>query len=247
MPVLIPGRTSDRPSVRHAVRVWRPPLPRNDRSTSATSGATATITARPATTAATSTRSPRRRARRRRASGRRARARLCRRCSRADHATATPTAMSCSTASVAAAPMSPICVACRHTSTSSVAVPASPSTRITPNDVNVNTKTIDAAARIAGRSSGSVTSRNARHGDAPSVAAAASRSRREVVPHRADGAHDDGEVEDHVGQQDRPDAALPAVGQQGEHGGAHHDGRQHEHRGEQGVEHVAARRTRSGR
>ena len=84
--------------------------------------------------------------------------------------------MSCSTASVAAAPMSPICVAWRQTSTSSVAVPASPSTRITPNEVNVNTKTIDAAARIAGRSSGSVTSRNARHGDAPSVAAAASRS-----------------------------------------------------------------------
>ena len=47
---------------------------------------------------------------------------------------------------------------------------------MTPNDVNVNTKTIEPAARIAGRSSGSVISRNARHGDAPSVAAAASRS-----------------------------------------------------------------------
>ncbi len=80
------------------------------------------------------------------------------------------------TANVAATPMSPSCVACRHTSTSSVDVPALPSTRMTPNDVNVKTNTIDAAARIAGRSSGSVTSRNARHGEAPRVAAAASRS-----------------------------------------------------------------------
>ena len=72
--------------------------------------------------------------------------------------------------------MSPICVACRQISTSSVDVPTVPSTRITPYDVNVKTKTIDAAASTAGRSRGSVTSRNARHGDAPSVAAAASRS-----------------------------------------------------------------------
>ena len=72
--------------------------------------------------------------------------------------------------------MSPKRVACRHTSTSIVDVPASPTMRTTPNDVKVKTNTIDAAARTAGRSSGRVISRNARHGDAPSVAAAASRS-----------------------------------------------------------------------
>ena len=104
---------------------------------------------------------------------------------------------------------------------------------MTPNDVNVKTKTIDAAARIAGRSSGSVISRNARHGDAPSVAAAASRSAGQVLPHRADGAHDDGQVEHDVGDEDRRHAALPAGRQEGEDGGAHHDGRQHERRGEQ--------------
>ena len=64
----------------------------------------------------------------------------------------------------------------RQTSTSIVDVPASPSTRTTPNDVNVNTNTMDAAAITAGRSSGNVLSRNARHGEAPRVAAAASRS-----------------------------------------------------------------------
>ena len=116
---------------------------------------------------------------------------------------------------MAAVPMSPSCVARRQISTSTVVVPASPRTRMTPNDVNVKTKTIDAAARIAGRSSGSVTSRNARHGDAPSVAAAASRSGGRWLPQGADGAHDDGEVEQHVGDEDRRHAALerrPAAG-----------------------------------
>ena len=112
-------------------------------------------------------------------------------------------ATSCRTVSVAAAPMSPNCVAWRQISTSIVDAPTPPSRRTTPNDVNVNTKTIAAAARIAGRSSGSVTSRNARHGDAPSVAAAASRSGGSWLPHGADGAHDDGEVEHDVGDDDR--------------------------------------------
>ena len=160
---------------------------------------------------------------------------------------ATPTATSCSTASVAAAPMSPICVACRQTSTSIVAVPASPSTRITPNEVNVNTKTID-----AGGEDGRAQQRQRDLAERPPRRGAergggSLQVGREVVPHRADGAHDDGEVEDDVGQQDRPDAAFPAVGQQGEHRRAHHHRRQHEHRGEQGVEQRAARRTRTGR
>ena len=104
----------------------------------------------------------------------------------------------------AAAPMSPSCVARRQISTSIVDVPAPPSTRTTPNDVNVNRKTIDAAASNAGRSSGSVISRNARHGEAPSVRAAASRSGGQVLPHGADGAHDDGEVEHDVGERGSP-------------------------------------------
>ena len=72
--------------------------------------------------------------------------------------------------------MSPSWVARRQISTSMVVVPTFPRTRITPYEVKVKTKMIDAAARIAGRSNGSVISRKVRHGDAPSVAAAASRS-----------------------------------------------------------------------
>ena len=97
----------------------------------------------------------------------------------------------------------------------------------------MKTKTIDAAARIAGRSSGRVIS--PRH--PPRRRAERGRRRLqvagEVLPHRADGAHDDGEVERDVGGEDRPDAPLDRRGEQGEHGRAHHDGRQHEHRGEQ--------------
>ena len=49
------------------------------------------------------------------------------------------------------------------------------SSSTTPNAVNVNRNTIDAAAMIGGPSSGSVTSRNARARDAPSIRAASSR------------------------------------------------------------------------
>ncbi len=79
-------------------------------------------------------------------------------------------------ASVAAPPMSPSWVARRQTSTSTVVRSAVPKTLITPKEVKVNRKTIAAAAAIADRSSGSVTDRNVRHGPAPSVAAASSRS-----------------------------------------------------------------------
>ncbi len=64
----------------------------------------------------------------------------------------------------------------RQTSTSIVDRPVVPSTRITPNDVNVNMNTIAAAAASAGRNNGSVTSRNVVIGPAPNVAAACSRS-----------------------------------------------------------------------
>ena len=53
-------------------------------------------------------------------------------------------------------------------------VPGPPRIRITPNDVKVKRNTIAAAAAIAGRSDGRVTSRNARHRLAPSMRAASS-------------------------------------------------------------------------
>ena len=159
---------------------------------------------------------------------RRASGRLWRRCWRDAQATPAAIASSCSTASVAAVPMSPSCVARRQISTSMVVVPTSPSTRITPYDVNVKTKMIDAAARIAGRSSGSVTSRNVRHGEAPSVAAAASRSGGRWSHTAPTVRTTTARLNSDVGDEDRRHAALGAGGQQGEHGGAHHDGRQHE-------------------
>ena len=98
------------------------------------------------------------------------------RCCRDVQPTSRPSTASWMMASVAAPPMSPSWVARRQTSTSTVVRSAVPKTRITPNDVNVNRNTIAAAAAIDDRSSGSVTDRNVRHGPAPSVAAASSRS-----------------------------------------------------------------------
>ena len=62
----------------------------------------------------------------------------------ADQATPAPRPPAAAQRRVAAAPMSPSCVARRQISTSIVAVAGAPSTRMTPNDVNVNRKTIDA-------------------------------------------------------------------------------------------------------
>ena len=122
-----------------------------------------------------------------------------------------------------------------------VDVPASPSMRITPNDVNVKTNTIDAAARIAGRSSGSVIS-----GDPPRDGAQRGGRRLEVggkvLPHRTDGAHDDGEVEEHVGDEDRRRCRALQGGEQGEDGRAHDDGRQDEGGGEQPGEQPSPRK-----
>ena len=72
--------------------------------------------------------------------------------------------------------MSPSWVARRHTSTSIVRVPGAARMRITPNEVNVNRKTIVAAAVIAGRICGSEIWVNTRQRDAPSVAAVYSMS-----------------------------------------------------------------------
>ena len=108
--------------------------------------------------------------------------------------------------------------------------------RTTPNDVNVNTKTIAAAAPIAGRMAGRVISRNTRarrRAERGRGGFAVAGQRRQ---HGADRAHDDGEVEQHVGGDDRHDAPLDRRRQDSEHGGADHDGRQHEHGDEGAVE-----------
>jgi hypothetical protein len=60
-----------------------------------------------------------------------------------------------------------------------------------------------AADAIAGRSSGSVTSRNARHREAPKHPRSVLESRVEVRPQAADRADDDGVVEEDMGDQDR--------------------------------------------
>ena len=153
---------------------------------------------------------------------------------------------SCTTVSTAADPRSPKRVAWRQISTSTVELRTVPRTRTTPNDVNVNTKTMAAAAPIDGRIAGSVISRNTRLGAAPSVAAAASRSRGRRRQHGPDGAHDDREVEQHVGGDDRHDAALDRRRQDGEHGGADHHGRQHEHGDEGAVEDAPAGEVEAG-
>ena len=119
--------------------------------------------------------------------------------------------------------------------------------RTTPNEVNVNTKTIAAAAPIAGRIAGRVISpehparRRAERGRG--CLAVAGQRRQDGT----DGAHDDRQVEQHVGGDDRHDAALDRRRQDGEDGSADHDGRQHEHGDEGAVEERAGRGSRSGR
>ena len=147
-----------------------------------------------------------------------------------------PPRASCNTVSVAAAPMSPNWVACRQISTSIVDRLTPPSRRTTPNDVNVNTKTIAADAHSAGVIAGSVISRNTRRGDAPSVAAACLEVAGDRREHGPDGAHDDREVEHDVGGEDRDHAAVERVGEQRQDRRPDDDRRQHEHRREQPVE-----------
>ena len=118
--------------------------------------------------------------------------------------------------------------------------------RTTPNDVNVNTKTMAAAAPIAGRIAGSVISRNTRRGDAPSVAAAASRSRGSVDSTAPT-------VRTTTARLNSTWAATIAATprsidgrQDGQHGGADHHGRQHEHGDEGAVEEPPAGEVEAG-
>ena len=120
--------------------------------------------------------------------------------------------------------------------------------------MKVNRNTIAAAAAIAGRSAGSVTSRNARHRLAPSIRAASSWPGVEVRPEAADGAHDDRVVEEDVGEQDRPDGLVEARGpasgppgaEQRDERGADDDGRQHERDGDERAHDAPARELVAG-
>ncbi len=104
----------------------------------------------------------------------------------------------------------------------------------TPKEVKVKRNTIDAAEAMAGRRRGRVTSTNARHGEAPRVRAASSTPRVERGPRPTDGADHDGVVEEHVGDEDRPDgagevdAAHTVGAEHTEQGDADDDGREHE-------------------
>ena len=75
--------------------------------------------------------------------------------------------------------------------------------RITPNDVNVNKKTIAAAPRSAGRSAGRTTCVNARDAARAEDPRGVVLPRVEVGPEAPDDAHDDRVVEEDVGEQDR--------------------------------------------
>ncbi len=172
-PSRMPGRTSVAPRSRHAASD-HPDGVENDCATNASSGAAQTQQVS-APIVATRRRSRPGRGERR-APGSSSIDRLYRRCDHDDQPMAVARITSWRIDSVAAAPMLPSCVACLQTSTSRVRVPAVPSTRTTPNEVNVKANTIDAAAVRAGRSSGSVMARNTVQSDAPSAAAANSMS-----------------------------------------------------------------------
>ena len=107
--------------------------------------------------------------------------------------------------------------------------------------MNENRNTIDAAAAIAGRSSGSVTSRNARQrrrAEHPGrLLAAAGRGAPTAPPTvRTTTA----KLKNTWATTMARDRAVPAVGQQGEERRADHDGRQHERHGHDGQQHAAA-------
>ena len=91
----------------------------------------------------------------------------------------------------------------RWISTSMVAIRGPPRILTTPNDVKVNRNTIEAAPASAGRSCGRVTVR--KHVPARGAERAGRVLGRGVdgLPRRADGAGDDGVVEEHVGEDDR--------------------------------------------
>ena len=81
---------------------------------------------------------------------------------------------------------------------------------MTPNEVKQKRKVSAAAADRAGASWGSVTSRALRHGPAPSTAAASALRRVDRRPGPADDPRHDGDVEEDVRGEDRPDPSLVA-------------------------------------
>ena len=69
-------------------------------------------------------------------------------------------------------------------------------------------KTIEAAEMTAGRSSGQVTSRKARQGEAPEHARGLLGARIDVGPHATHEPDDDGDVVEDVGDEDGADRAI---------------------------------------
>ena len=118
--------------------------------------------------------------------------------------------------------------------------------------MKVNRNTTAAAAAIAGRSAGSVTSRKARSRLAPSIARRFLRSGVEVRPEAADGAHHHRVVEEHVRDQDRAEGLVepeapsgPPSPSSATNADAHDDRRQHERHGHERAHDAAAPGTRS--
>ncbi len=112
---------------------------------------------------------------------------------------------------------------------------------MTPNEVKQKRNVSAAAAERAGASCGSVTSRARRSGPAPSTAAASALDRIDRRPRPSDDARHDGDVEEHVGGEDRPQAPLVAVREQFQEGGRDDDRRQDErHQHERPRERAAA-------
>ena len=105
---------------------------------------------------------------------------------------------------------------------------------------------------MAGRSSGSVTSRKRPPARRPQGAGRLLQAGIEVAPQPADGAHHHGHVEEGVGDEDQPDRPLQvdperaAGAEQGQEGRAHHHGGQHERHEQQGPQHPLAREVELG-
>ena len=213
--------------VRHAERP-RPSPPRSEPVTRRPSGMM-TIATRPATVDATSARWRAVRGAAAVPRGRRRRVTAWRDWTLLHQIIRAVTAMSCRNASAVAVRSSKAWVVRRHTSTSIVGWRGPPRIRMIPNEVKVNRNVIDAAARSAGRRSGQRDpAASTCRGEAPSVRAASSTPRSSCPHSVADRADDHGEVEVHVGDQDRPDGLVERGREQGEEGRTDHHGREDE-------------------
>ena len=93
-------------------------------------------------------------------------------------------------------------------STSRVVFRGPPSSSTTPNEVRLKSKTIETAEMTAGRSSGQVTSRKARHGVAPEQASGFLGTRVQVGPQATHQPDDDRDVVEDVGDHDGRDGAV---------------------------------------